>query len=313
VSGGNTYYYRVLAYNAVGNSAASNTVSVTTSTPTPTPTPVLVDLANRVDAQGMVTTLVTVASSDSKAKVTIPAGISAKTAGGQPLQQITISPQPSPQLAPSGASIVALTYNYGTSGATFSPPVALTISYDKAKTGSVTDPNNLVIAYWDTSSGKWVALECCVVDQTAGTVTGFTSHFTDYTVIAYTKLTAFTGSNLLTSPVAVAPGDKVTITLVIANNGAQADVHDVALKMDNVIVATQKVSLNAGASQLLTFTTSSTVLGSHTVNVAGLTATFTVRAAGGGVNWPLVTAILIGALLVFAVSMILIRRRRSAM
>lgn len=89
----------------------------------------------------------------------------------------------------------------------------------------------------------------------------------------------FTISALNISPTEVDIGKSVTISVLVTNTGGLTASYEVTLKVANVVVATKDVTLAGGASQTITFTTAKDVAGTYTVNVSGLSGTFTVKTA----------------------------------
>jgi len=121
---------------------------------------------------------------------------------------------------------------------------------------------------------------------------------------------AFTISALAISPAKVNIGEDITVSALVTNAGDATGTYEVTLKIDDVAVATESVTLAGGASEKVTFTTSKDVAATYTVNVNGLLGTFVVKT---GPNWWLIGGII--AAVVAAGSVIylfFIRRRRVA-
>ena len=121
-------------------------------------------------------------------------------------------------------------------------------------------------------------------------------------------------SNLSVTPSKVETGDTVTISIRVANRGGQEGTYLVELKIDGVVVETERVTLAAGASETVTFTTSKDMGGIYTVDVNDLSASFTVVKPEieevAGTNWPLIGGIIGGVVVIAAVVGILLWRRR---
>ena len=109
-------------------------------------------------------------------------------------------------------------------------------------------------------------------------------------------------------------GEEVTVSIIVANTGDLTGSYEVTLKIDNVVVATKEVTLDGGASQTVTFTTTKDVPGIYAVNVDGLLSTFTIKAPPvppkPPINWWLIGGIIAGALIIGVVIAIVVRRRR---
>ncbi|MGB2841048.1 MAG: hypothetical protein WBC40_00995 [Halobacteriota archaeon] len=131
---------------------------------------------------GEVTSTVTATSADAKASVTIATGIIAKDAAGSPLTAVTVtSPSTLPASAPSGANYVAgYAYNFGPTGATFSEPVTISITFDTAKFEGKTP----VIHVYE--AGAWNALDTTVVGNKATTKV---THFSTFVLFAAPEVT----------------------------------------------------------------------------------------------------------------------------
>ena len=89
----------------------------------------------------------------------------------------------------------------------------------------------------------------------------------------------FTTADLTITPGEVNIGENVTISVSVANTGDLAGSHKVTLKIDNVVASTYPITLAAGASREVSFTTFKDVAATYAVNVDGLIGTFVVKPA----------------------------------
>jgi hypothetical protein len=87
----------------------------------------------------------------------------------------------------------------------------------------------------------------------------------------------FSVSGLAINPTRVYTGKKVTISILVSNSGYATGTYSVTFKVNNVVEASRTVTLTAGTSQQVTFTTVKYTPGYYMVNVNGLTGTFQVR------------------------------------
>ena len=129
---------------------------------------------------------------------------------------------------------------------------------------------------------------------------------------------AFAASDLSITPDVVGIGEEVTISVLITNTGDLSGSYEATLKIDNVVVATKKVTLVGGASQKVTFTTDKDVAGTYAVTVDGLSGTFEVKAAPllpppppKPINWWLIGGIIAGVIIIGVVVWQVIARRRT--
>ena len=90
----------------------------------------------------------------------------------------------------------------------------------------------------------------------------------------------FSLSALSISPPEIEIGEEVTVSVTVTNVGGQSGSYEVTLKVNNAVVDTARISLAAGTSQEVTFTTSKDSAGTHTVDINGKTGTFVVKEAG---------------------------------
>jgi hypothetical protein len=119
-------------------------------------------------------------SGPGKPMLEIPAGTTMKEKDGSPLASITMNPPATmPAAPPQGKVMVA--QDFGPDGATFDPPITLTLTFDPASLPASARKNDLVIAFWDGS--KWIMLET-KVDAATNTLSAKISHFTIFGILA---------------------------------------------------------------------------------------------------------------------------------
>ncbi len=233
---------------------------------------------NKTDEHGVFTKDAIVKSEDELFEVAIPMGTTALNRLGERLTGVIIVPwivgRP-----PAPSAIIGEVYDVRPDGATFDPPITFTLTYDPddIPQGGVAE-KNLAIAMWDEEIDKWVNL-VSTVDPVTHTVSAPISHFTAFTVIAYTSPAVFTTGDLTVSPTEVNIGESVSISVTVTNTGDLIGRYEVTLEIDNVVIETKQVSLTGKSSQEVTFTTTQDAAGSYTVNVNGLSRTFTVKPA----------------------------------
>jgi len=125
---------------------------------------------------------------------------------------------------------------------------------------------------------------------------------------------AFTTSNLIITPAEINAGDEVTISTLVTNTGDLSGTYQVTLKIDAIVVGTSQVTLDGGASEMVTFTTTRDVAGTYSVTIDGLTGTLKVKEAAippspEAIRWWRI-AIIITAVTIAIVVPLVIRRRR---
>ncbi len=238
------------------------------------------DVTDSVDEEGVFTEDVTAESEDGNVSLEIEDGTTGLTEDGEPLSEIGITEMADPPSAPANANRVGLTYDLKPDGATFVPPITLTFTYDPDDIPAGVDEEDLVIAIWDEDAGdagEWVVLEGCTVDPATNTISAPVSHFTAFTILAYVPVAEFTASDLSISPSEVGVGEEVTISVLVTNSGDLSGTYELILRIDDAVVATEDVTLDAGGSQTVTFTTSKDVAGTYSVKVGGLVGILSVK------------------------------------
>ncbi|MFC2036032.1 hypothetical protein ACFLUJ_07955, partial [Chloroflexota bacterium] len=146
--------------------------------------PGIFDVSRVITGTGLFVYEIVADSSDGMVELAIDRLTVGKTQTGAALSQIEITEMVEPPAPPVDASIIGLTYDLGPDGATFTPPISLTFTYDPAEIPEGTNEEDLVIAFWDENVGEWVELEGVTVDPVTNTITGQVSHFTAFTVTA---------------------------------------------------------------------------------------------------------------------------------
>jgi hypothetical protein len=96
------------------------------------------------------------------------------------------------------------------------------------------------------------------------------------TVALLPKVGTYQVSELSVSPVLVAAGIPVTVSVKVTNVGAEAGSHDVVLKLNGATEQTKTVGLNAGQSTTVSFTVTKSVAASYSVAVEAATGSFKV-------------------------------------
>jgi predicted GH43/DUF377 family glycosyl hydrolase len=87
---------------------------------------------------------------------------------------------------------------------------------------------------------------------------------------------AFQASDLTISPPTVKPGGNINVSLNITNTGKSTGTDIVELKINNLIVSSQGITLAAGGSTTVYFNATSQSSGNYEIEVAGLIGHFTV-------------------------------------
>jgi len=135
-----------------------------------------------INSEGIIQETINATSADGRLTITIPAGTKALDKDGKPLTTLTAVINPTPPPPPEGANIIGLPYDFEPEGATFDPPITFTWSYDPAGLPEGMAEEDLVIAYYDATAGKWVEL-VCVVDTVNKNIVACSAHFTTFVIM----------------------------------------------------------------------------------------------------------------------------------
>jgi hypothetical protein len=157
---------------------------------------------------------VTLKTYDGIINLFIPQNTNGKTAEGWALSYLVLKPAESvnQRPGPQDESIVGLAYDLGPEGTVFDPPIKLSIIYDPAKIPAGFAETDLIIGYWDETTGHWIKLDGCQVNTTSHVITVPLSHFSIYVVVAYPSEAPTTIASILPTssmPLSLAGNDPV--------------------------------------------------------------------------------------------------------
>jgi len=189
-----------------------------------------------------------------------------------------LTPQP-PQ--PEGAQFIGVTYDAIPDLTAFTPPATIVYSYDPNNIPEGFTEEDLLIALRDPATGEWMKLDC-VVDTQTHTITAQIGRFNDLAVLCYEPTVAvtppsFQPSSLSIYPGEVEPGETVNISVMVTNSGGSTGSYALMFRIDGVAREIKKITLEAGISGTVSFSTSKQLAGTYSVEVNGLTGTFEVR------------------------------------
>jgi len=149
------------------------------------------------------------------------------------------------------------------------------------------------------------------------TVDGLSGSFTVVPVVAPPAPAAFSVSSLSIQPAEVEPAEVVTIAVLVANTGGESGSYTVVLEIDGVKEAEERVTIAAGESQDVSFNVTREEAGTYSIDVSGLTGSFTVKeevvppAVPKPINWWLIGGIIAGVIIIGVVVWQVIVRRRA--
>lgn len=130
----------------------------------------------------------TVATPDGSVSVTIPPGATASPLG------VTTDAVVIDNTVPANKNVAGNAVDFGPEGTQFSVPVTITMQYDPARTPPLFSQAALRLG--TLVNGTWVKVPGSTVDPTTHTVTGQTSHFSTYGVVAFGTFTQIAAGEL---------------------------------------------------------------------------------------------------------------------
>ena len=218
-------------------------------------------------------------SDDENLTLTIPKGTVGQTKAGDPLPEVRIT-RVHPQAPPPDTSFIGLNYDLEPDGATFDPPIMVTFTYNPDWIPSGLGPESLTMGYYDEDTKMWVMLDAknITIDPATNTITAEISHFTVFSVMAFTAPAEFTISNLTISPITIEVAEQATISAVVANSGDVSGNTKVTLKINGVTIGSKLIKIAGHESEKVSFITVQGKPGSYKVDIDGLSETFTVKA-----------------------------------
>ena len=155
--------------------------------------------------------------------------------------------------------------------------MTITWRYDPDTLPDETHEEELFIAYYDESIGRWICLDG-VVDTLNNTVTAEVSHFTTFALLGIeSRPASFTVYNLMITPDTVNQGEIISVSVSVANTGDFTGSYSIALEIDDEVINTKQIILHGGTHEAVMFEVSNETIGSHSVDVNGLSGSFVVE------------------------------------
>ena len=134
-----------------------------------------------VDSQGKLESSTLAASADSEISLSIDSGTTILDSDKKPLQTIKAVTDPNPPPIPEGTDYISPVYDFRPQGASFNPPLKLTLSYDPAQIPQGLKENDVYIACYE--DGRWETIRYKQVDTKRHTVNTQIEHFSKYAVL----------------------------------------------------------------------------------------------------------------------------------
>jgi len=234
------------------------------------------DLRGLVDTNGLMLEDVIAAGTDSRVELRITQDTYVRNKYGQALTSLKITAQAENQSPGPGSIIVSQSYQIEPESATFEESATLVFRYSTSEIPAGIPVENLYIALWDQVNMTWTDLGG-IVDGEAGTVSVLINHLSNYALMAHNRPASISVRNFLLTPGEVVPGQSVTASIEVSNQGDLTGTYQAELMLDNVVMQTRTVTVDRDGSEAVIFTLSLDTPGEHRVSLGGLTATFFVN------------------------------------
>jgi len=156
----------------------------------------------------------------------------------------------------------------------------------------------------DPGASKTVFLEFLATESGTFTVDvdGLSGSFT------VVEPASFELSNLIIDPTSVKVGESISISVDCRNTGGISGSYDVTLEIDGEIEDTSSVTLDAGESTSVSFDVSATQEGTYSVEIGGLTGSYTVERQQRGIPGFPIESIILGLAIVLLAQWLYHRR-----
>jgi hypothetical protein len=140
----------------------------------------------RSNSEGETLMETVIEASDGVATLTIPAGTKALDKNGDPVGDVGIVPLAGIPEEPKGLfSFAGYAWQCTPAGATFVPPITLTLSFTDAEWAAL-DPATMVLEWYNPATGLWETIPA-VIDPVTHTVTAQISHFSVFALFEATE------------------------------------------------------------------------------------------------------------------------------
>ncbi len=261
--------------------------------------PGITNLALYTNSEGLFVLDGKARSEDGCVNIDFAKGVLAQTRDKAQLKSVKIISIDSPAVLPSGFRFAGKVYELTPDGATFTPGITLTLTYDEGQIPEGTDFNSLGIMAYNPTTATWEVLPS-TLDKGKSSVTTTIGHFSIYAVAdreaapppttpVYIPMPAkFSTTEISVNPVTVAAGQTVTISTRVSNTGEADGKYSVTLKINRVAERTKEISVKAGSSEAATFTVNRNEPGTYEVEINGQKASFTIKEPAPATTTPIV-------------------------
>jgi hypothetical protein len=236
----------------------------------------LTSLFGSINQDGAVNADIEAISFNMQARLFIPKGTRARDKIGNPLTAIRMFDLFAPNPAQAGTTIIGTVYEFGPQGATFDPPITLTIQYDDRNLPAGITEDMFCVANWDETTSTYVPIDF-QIDKDANKTMAKVGHFSIYTILAIPGAAEFVLSDLQVTPPTAYTGDNIEVTVTVANTGDASGDYTCTLMIDGAAFATQTVTLEAGAKTTVQFSVPADIEGMYDISIGSLSGSYSVN------------------------------------
>jgi hypothetical protein len=290
------------SYNKTGTGTLQVLVAAPYVPPPPPPAPVNTSGFSpgsnqlQVDYTGTAQQTVTITSQDQGAKILVPQGSHLLTSGGAALTNLTCNALEASALPQAPANnVVASAYEFGPNGATFDPPITITLKFNPVDYSGV-DLSTLKIGFWDGTT--WSIYVASMVNLTTNEITVPVSHFTKFAVIGRKNISTPAATPVVTSTPSATPLVTPVVTATPTPTAAPT-----------TVPATPPATTVPASITLPVITTNLPPTPSKTEEVTPAPTTTQTTSRGASYGWVWILAI--GILLVVIILIMIIRSRTN--
>jgi hypothetical protein len=144
-----------------------------------------IDLSSAIDDRGVVQREIRYSDPGGTFNLLIPANTIALDRDHKPLRQIDVELLGDHPIVPDDRALLGQALEFSPSGATFTPPIRISLGYDTNDVPDGLTISDLDLAFFDSDHAQWVNLDGSTEPATSS-VSANTGHFTSFGVITRT-------------------------------------------------------------------------------------------------------------------------------
>lgn len=237
------------------------------------------DITGIIDAHGVVSGDIYIASADGLASLQVEPGTNLRLPGGEIPAWLMLSRSTSPGQTREEALIVGNAYELSPEDISFEPHGVISLPYYDGQIPAGMDENLLLAARWDEMTNTWIALGSSEVNGKHNTISAPVYQSGIYTVLAPVSGPVFKIDDLQISPSSAAAGEIVSIQCRLTNKGFTAGYYELTLRINGSIQEVKRVSLAGNTSRVISFGVIRNSSGTYNVDVNGVIGSYQITSS----------------------------------